>query len=104
MVVSDGTCSDTSACVTVVITGMAEITTPQHLLVYPNPNNGIFTIQAPVAGNYALRNEVGQVIQTFTLNNSNRYTLTLEGLSNGIYFITGANKETVSSMKIVVAK
>ena len=37
-------------------------------MVYPNPNNGSFTIQSPVEGKYTIVNVMGQTVYTFNIN------------------------------------
>jgi hypothetical protein len=73
-----------------------------NLNVYPNPNNGTFTIKALHAGTYYLMNEAGQLVQSFTLNAENQYTHQISGLTIGFYILSGQNKEGISKQKIVV--
>jgi Secretion system C-terminal sorting domain len=72
------------------------------LSVFPNPNNGQFTIQSKAKGDYTVVNEFGQVLQTFKTNAENNYLVNLKGLSNGIYFLKGKNGEQVVNEKIVI--
>jgi len=73
-----------------------------NLNVYPNPNNGSFTIKALHEGTYYLMNEAGQLVQSFTLNSENQYTHQISGLTIGFYILSGQNKEGISKQKIVV--
>jgi hypothetical protein len=73
------------------------------LSVFPNPNNGQFTIQSKTKGDYVILNELGQTLQTFQTNGENNYSVNLKGLANGIYFLKGKNGEQVVNEKIVVA-
>jgi hypothetical protein len=70
--------------------------------IFPNPNNGQFTIQSKTKGNYFVLNELGQVLQTFQTNGENKYSVDLKGLANGIYFLKGKNGEQLVNEKIVV--
>ncbi len=72
------------------------------LEIYPNPNNGSFTIKANGAGTYYLMNEAGQLIQTIRLNEANNNSINISGLSNGFYIITGKNANGISKQKVVV--
>jgi hypothetical protein len=77
--------------------------TSKSILLYPNPNNGQFTIQSKTKGDFAILNELGQTLQTFQTNGENNYSANLKGLANGIYFLKGKNGEQVVNEKIVVA-
>ncbi|MBC7864867.1 MAG: T9SS type A sorting domain-containing protein, partial [Bacteroidia bacterium] len=72
--------------------------------IYPNPNNGSFTIKSNSETVYTLINEMGQTIESFKLNGSNNYSKSFEGLSNGIYFVMGYDNNRVVKQKIVVTR
>ena len=72
------------------------------LSIYPNPNNGVFTIQSTTEGIFFIINELGQTIQAVKLNSNNNYNITAKELSNGIYFIFGLNNNQLIKQKIVV--
>ena len=72
--------------------------------IYPNPNTGEFTISSAVDLKLALINELGQVVKNVTSNNSNNRTISVTHLANGIYFITGKNKDQTIHHKIIVSK
>ncbi len=102
VIVSQGACSDTSACVNITNIGLNSISNSSSLIqVFPNPNNGQFTIQAKVKGDYSIVNELGQIIQTFK-SESDNYKVNLKGLSNGIYFLKVENRNHSVNLKIVV--
>ena len=105
VIVKMNSCSDTSTCVNVSITGIEKTTEDNiQLKVFPNPGNGSITIQSINEGMYTIKNESGQTIQTFKLNTSNNYTINIENLSNGIYFIVGLNGNQMINQKVVIAK
>jgi hypothetical protein len=77
----------------------------QEILVYPNPNNGEFTIRAGTAEmNLILVNELGQLIQNIGLSAANNYQVTVKDLAKGIYFITDRTGEFSVHQKIIVTK
>ena len=112
VIVKMNSCSDTSTCANVSITGIEKIAENNiQLKVFPNPGNGSITVtlsgvegQSINEGIYTIKNESGQMIQTFKLNSSNNYTISIENLSNGIYFIVGLNGNQMINQKVVVAK
>lgn len=104
VIISNNGCIDTSACVSVTTVGVEDILENNKLIVFPNPNNGSFTIQSTVASGFVISNSVGQVVQTITLDNSNNYTLQVSDLSAGVYYINSTGAKAVTRYKIVVTK
>ncbi len=98
------TSADSSAITVDACTGIQNLTNTSALTVYPNPNNGQFTITADAEGVYAIVNQLGQTIKSVQLTAANSYTMNLDGISNGIYFITGINGNKVVRQKVVVTK
>lgn len=74
----------------------------ETLQVYPNPNNGAFTVKAIHEGTYYLISESGQLVKSFSLNAENQFTYSLDGLSSGFYVLSGQNQFGISKQKIVV--
>jgi hypothetical protein len=100
-----GKCVDTSACYSVIVTGLEELyKQTSDILVYPNPNRGSFTLQSKTEGTFYLVNELGQSISKFILNSSNNYTMKVENVGMGIYFIQGGNATTFVRRKLVVTE
>ncbi|HYG50647.1 MAG TPA: T9SS type A sorting domain-containing protein, partial [Flavobacteriales bacterium] len=101
VIITEMGCSDTSACVTINSVGISEWTDENEISVFPNPNNGSFTISGVTDANllFLLQNETGQVVQRIRLNPNNNYHFTVENLANGVYFIrqegSGLNKRIV---------
>lgn len=65
--------------------------------VYPNPNTGTFNLLITEEGIYTILNSIGQTVKTIEIND-NTQNVSVEGLSNGIYYVIGKT----SKMKIVV--
>jgi len=72
--------------------------------VYPNPNNGEFTIRAEKEMTLILTNELGQLIQNLELKNLNGNKITVNQLPNGIYFISEENNRAGIHTKIIVGR
>ncbi len=85
-------------------TGIQNLNAASAFSVYPNPNNGTFTITASSEGVYSIVNELGQTIKSVQLTAANNYSMNVTDVNNGIYFIIGTNNNTVVRQKIVVAK
>jgi len=98
------TSADSSAITVDACTGIQNLTNTSALTVYPNPNNGQFTITADAEGVYTIANQLGQTIKSVQLTAANNYSMNLDGISNGIYFITGVNGNKVVRQKVVVTR
>ena len=85
-------------------TGISELSNQNGLRIYPNPNNGEFTIESQLAIDLLIINELGQTIKTIQLSSANNLQLKVSDLANGIYFIVGKNKITNINQKIIVNK
>lgn len=91
-----------------VLSSVIENRSPNPLRIFPNPGNGKFTIQSDKEGDYSIINESGRVIQSVQLNSGNSFSINIENLSEGIYFIVGhyslACPYQITRQKIVVVK
>jgi hypothetical protein len=105
VIVTIGECMDTSACYSVIVTGVDEFTKQSvDVLVYPNPNRGSFTLKSKQAGTFYIVNELGQCISRFELNANNNYTVNVTNVGMGIYFIQGVHSKSVIRHKLVVTE
>jgi hypothetical protein len=111
VIVNANGCTDTSACNfysvdattgTVIVTGTAEQEALVAVSVFPNPNNGSFTIYSTKSGAYLLMDELGQIIKRIEITSANNNKCLVEGLSQGFYFLTGENRTL--SRKILVIR
>jgi hypothetical protein len=94
-----------SAAVTVTVNacaGVSEIGPANAITVYPNPSCGDITLQSVRAVQLYVTNELGQLVNTISLNERNNYQTTLTGLSEGIYFITGGTDR--STQKLIITR
>jgi hypothetical protein len=72
------------------------------LNIYPNPNDGAFSIRSAQSGVYRLLSSTGQIVFEFQLNDSNNYSYEVSGLSTGLYFIQGVSGSEYVQQKVVV--
>jgi hypothetical protein len=72
------------------------------LRIFPNPNQGEFTIASRRKGTFSLYNSLGQEIRAFQFNASTT-TVTVTHLQNGVYFLVAADRKAAVE-KIVVCR
>ena len=72
------------------------------LNVYPNPNDGSFTVRSAQAGLYRLLSSTGQLIYEIQLNETNNFSFEVSGLSTGFYFLQGNTGSSYVQQKVVV--
>jgi hypothetical protein len=72
--------------------------------IYPNPNNGNFTIQSNSDVKLSVTNQLSQVIKIISLTGNNNHEVSLKELANGIYFVSGENDKHVRTQKVIVNK
>jgi hypothetical protein len=102
--VTNGSCIDTSSCVTVVINSIGDRTANQSRFeVYPNPSNGNITLLYSKANNFKEIAQVfdikGQLVFETKLINE-QSSLEMNFLENGMYFI----KVGTEMKKFIVSK
>jgi hypothetical protein len=84
-------------------TGLNEqVNTENSISIFPNPNNGIFSVQARGGMQLLLVNELGQVIKTLSFTEENNFRQNIQGLSSGIYFLKDAQNGSAFQSKLVV--
>ncbi len=85
--------------------GLNELDKENNLItIYPNPNNGNFTLKVDSDMQLLLINELGQVIKELSFTNENQFQENIQGLSSGIYFIRGIHNGSIVQGKLVVSK
>lgn len=105
VVITQNSCSDTSACVNMVTVGINQQTgLTGGLDIYPNPTSGMFIIRSNTEGSYAIYNDLGQVVKTIELSARNNYSIAIDDLDSGIYMISGVTNNKVVKQKIVINK
>jgi hypothetical protein len=95
VIVTEGSCSDTSSCYQIVITGVGQNTFGSSFTVYPNPTNGDITLDLGANYNDAtirISNVLGQVVFNTKTNVTKTINLSIGG-SAGLYFVEIINPD-----------
>ena len=97
VIVTENGCSDTSACQSVTVVGLNELT-KLAFEVYPNPTKGEIKINTVQHSVISITNVVGE--ELMQVSGDEKYTIDLSSFENGIYFIT----EKTSNQLIRIVK
>jgi hypothetical protein len=103
VIVTEGFCTDTSACEMVLNTSFIENNLGTTLEVYPNPTNGNITINiGAVYSNLivTVRNVMGQELQTKNYDSAQLINLTMDG-DAGIYFVELKTNDKTAIIRVV---
>lgn len=80
-----------------VCTEMSDHVSVQHeMKIYPNPNGGDFTISGCHKFGFLILDGLGQTVTKGELDFANRYSMDIQNLLPGIYFITPASGEGIT--------
>ncbi len=74
------------------------------LSITPNPNNGLCKINSDTDLDLNIIDQLGRIITTVSLNESNGREAMLHNLASGVYFIMNKNSDQKINRKIVVIK
>lgn len=101
VVVTQGACTDTSACYSVTNIGLTEMEKLNDIKVYPNPGNGLFTLETNDVNNarYLLTDATGSIIMQAGIF-SGKTTIDYTTQPQGIYFlqVTSGDKTAVTKL------
>ncbi len=103
VIVSNGACSDTSACVSITTVGVTDLYANSNFRVYPNPTKGSVTIDLGAAYSdvtIVIKNSIGQIVSTKTVGSSAKTDCIIEGEA-GIYFLEVQADSKRSVLKLV---
>jgi len=104
VIITEGNCSDTSACVTIAGVGINEYNGAFNIVeLYPNPNNGEFTLNTTLSNaTISIYGLDGKLISSDIKVTQHIQTINLENVENGIYFVTVKNKTNQKTIKLII--
>jgi hypothetical protein len=83
--------------------GIEEFGNTTQIKVYPNPNNGQFKISSESALTLNIINTLGQVVRSLELNSDNGFTVEVNDLAKGVYYLnTGSAEQKLKTAKLIV--
>ncbi|HYX08712.1 MAG TPA: T9SS type A sorting domain-containing protein [Bacteroidales bacterium] len=109
VVVSNGVCGSASEAYTYTRTGISNDLNGNQFSLYPNPGNGLFTLQ--VSGEHAKKLNIEvfdvtgkMVYQNQSLNATGNISVDLQNLQNGIYFMNIRTSKRQSVIRVIIHK
>lgn len=102
--VTQNGCVDTSGCHTVVVVGMKEEIQALDILLYPNPAQNRVVVdlgEHPVDADIRVINSLGQVVRSVSLEDERQTSISLQGLSIGIYYVQIHSGEREQVVKLI---
>lgn len=105
VIVSSSSCSDTSSCINVSLTGVNNpISSSVTISIYPNPNNGKFVIESnEINSNYdiIITDMIGKLV--FEQHNQNQKSeIDLGVITSGSYFIQIKTENDVINQRLII--
>jgi hypothetical protein len=76
--------------------------TSNELLIYPNPSQGIFTIESTQAVEVVIRSISGQIIDNHRLSANSRNTIDISEQTSGMYLLTIISESEIINKRIIL--
>jgi Secretion system C-terminal sorting domain len=73
-----------------------------EITVFPNPNNGSFTLKIKEGMKLSLFNSIGQLVKIISEDESSNTEISVSNLDNGIYFVVGQKDSKTYKYMVVV--
>lgn len=106
VIIMDGNCIDTSDCISYNYSGLKEIGGAySNFHVYPNPNQGSFSIQVTQFKELRMYTTEGKQVPIYFSEYGNATEITLSRMEDGIYFLVGITDDGQRGIsKVVIEK
>ena len=102
VIISVGSCSVESACITVSTLGTTDITdNKSKFSMYPNPSSSQVKIKSSLGGQFKIINQLGQTVKSFNATATIETSVYVGDLSEGMYFVQGTGG---ASEKLMIKK
>ena len=102
VIVTQGSCSDTSVCTPITSVGMSSVQKNAFLSIYPNPVSDELIIEikgSTEKNNFEILNALGQIV--FKSNFIEKTTIQTRNFIPGVYFVKLENSQTFEIKKVV---
>lgn len=86
VVVTNGSCSDTSSCINITTTGIDEMAENSLINIFPNPSNGLFLIGLNLDAQIVITDAIEREVWN-KQEQAGKFIINLQNESNGLYFV-----------------
>lgn len=103
VIITDGNCTDTSACETITSVGLQENQLVNSMQIFPNPNNGSFTLdlgQMVTKGEIQVLDLNGRIVQSKSIENTQEIEMNVTQES-GVYMIKVITGDGQAMIRVV---
>lgn len=83
-------------------TGVNDINLANKISIYPNPTNGVFTIESENMQSIEITSISGEIIKTIKQNKSNKVDVDLKAYSAGVYFVKITTDKGNATKKLIL--
>jgi hypothetical protein len=83
--------------------GIASVTNADALNVYPNPSNGIFTLQSGTRGTLVIRNPLGEIVTAYVVN-ADQTEIDLHGQPAGVYVLMLTQEDGTTQSAVIAVQ
>jgi len=103
VIITLGSCSDTSNCVSLIVSGVEENGFGNEISIYPNPTNGNVNIDlGSLKGvHISIHNAIGQEVYSIVTGTQSQLEISLTDYSEGVFFIKVQNGNSHKVFKLV---
>lgn len=85
-------------------TAIGKLGEVEAIMIYPNPNNGEFTIRTDNHAELSVYDNAGRAVRYIKLDENSGRTISVKGLANGVYYLSGRVDGKPYSAKVVVSE
>lgn len=104
VVLSNGSCSDSSTCNTIAGLGIGNLSLKKNVDLYPNPTNGSIDIKSDVLiGNVIIYSQLGTKVFEYEISDFSK-TLNIDFLENGFYYIEFETEKSIEKQSFILKK
>jgi len=103
VIITQNTCVDTSACFNVTGVFTENVKGKEILDIYPNPNNGNFTLYSSENAYIIVHNAIGEIVYQGLIE-SGTHDFSMNQLANGVYYFNIMGNNMLINKKLVIQK